>query len=513
MKTYKTAIITGAIALVAVIATVIILNMGNAGNGLYISAVSGDVQLSAADDGALSPAAADSKLSNGDIITVNDGGSCRLVYRSRKNSNDENYIVLESSTQVFVTGDFNGKSDSELFLNRGAVFVSSLTDCPANVIVRTESSSYLTKNAVMRISYEIGEAGALTKAASFGGNSEITLYDTMGNLVDRNGYKLQSPAPEILGSGRTSILISGDTPSFDSLNVPAVLSEYSASTLRELFTASTFGELAFSADEIKAAYDNAPDEMPAVPEITEAIPSETEIITETEAIPTETTVPEPVTEETTTTTPYTTEAPVTTTTPYTTTAPRPTTTAAPQTTAAPVTTTEASKPELIPVYIFIEDEVILQEVEYGESASQPSVPEIPGKKFIGWDGDFNNITEETNITAIFEDDNSSSESQTSAPDYENPFDNPTASDTTVQTFTVTVVINGQSTTQSVPYGGSAVLPNVAVPGFSFLGWEGNGSYITTDTTITAILVPDPTYNGDTTVTTTVTSSSFVDVTL
>ncbi|MBQ5333516.1 MAG: hypothetical protein J6K92_09705, partial [Oscillospiraceae bacterium] len=145
--------------------------------------------------------------------------------------------------------------------------------------------------------------------------------------------------------------------------------------------------------------------------------------------------------------------------------------------------------------------------------SQPSVPEIPGKKFIGWDGDFNNITEETNITAIFEDDNSSSESQTSAPDYENPFDNPTASDTTVQTFTVTVVINGQSTTQSVPYGGSAVLPNVAVPGFSFLGWEGNGSYITTDTTITAILVPDPTYNGDTTVTTTVTSSSFVDVTL
>jgi len=507
MKTYKTAIVTGAIALIAVIATVIILNLGSSGSGLYIAAVSGDVLVSTS-DGASEAAAADAQLSSGDILTVNEGGSARLVYRSKGNSNDENYIVLEPSTQVFVTGEFNGKSDSELFLNRGAVFVSSLNDCSANVTVRTESSAYTTKKAVMRIAYEMGDTQTLTKAVSFGGSSEISLYNSMGEPVDRNGYKLQSESPEILGEGRTAVVISGDVPSFDSLNVPAALSDYNAATLRELFTASSFGELAFSADEIKTAYDNAPDDTPAE---TETTPAETEMTlpTETETTPTETTVPEAVTEETTTTTPFTT-VPQTTTTPYTTTTARPTTTAAQTTTTAAQTTT-VSETRYVSVYIIIEDEIIAQEVEYGGNASQPSVPEIPGKKFIGWDGDFSNITEETTITAIFEDDPSTTTAVTTAPDSDDVFT--TTSDTAAsqQTFTVTISINGQITTQQVAYGESASLPAVNVPGFTFLGWEGDGSYVTSDITITAILVPDPTYDGTSQTTATVTTP-FSDVT-
>lgn len=512
MKTYKTAIITGAIALIAVIATIIVLNLGNSGSGLYIAAVSGDVLVSTS-DGTSEAAAADAMLSNGDIITVNEGGSARLVYRSKGNSNDENYIVLEPSTQVFVTGEFNGKSDSELFLNRGAVFVSSLNDCSANVTVRTESSAYTTKKAVMRIAYEMNDAQTLTKSASFGGNSEISLYNSMGEPVDRNGYKLQSESPEILGEGRTAVVISGDVPSFDSLNVPAVLSDYNASTLRELFTASSFGELAFSADEIKTAYDNAPDDTPAASETT---PSETDLTlpSETETSPAETSVPESIAEETTTTTPFTT-APQTTTTPYTTTTARPTTTAA-QTAAAQTTAAQTTEGETkyVSVYIIIDDEIIAQEVEYGGNASQPSVPEIPGKKFIGWDGDFSNITEETTITAIFEDDPTTTTAVTTVPETSNVFT--TTSDTTAaqQTFTVTVSVNGQLTTQQVPYGGSASLPSVNIPGFTFLGWEGNGSFITSDTTITAILVPDPTYTTTAASQTTVTvTTPFLDVTL
>lgn len=503
MKTYKTAIVTGAIALIAVIATVIILNLGNSGSGLYIAAVSGDVLVSTS-DGASEAAAADAKLSNGDILTVNENGSARLVYRSKGNSNDENYIVLEPSTQIFVTDEFNGKSDSELFLNRGAVFVSSLNDCTANVKIRTESSAYTTKKAVMRIAYEMGDTQTLTKTVSFGGSSEISLYNSMGDPVDRNGYKLQSESPEILGEGRTAVVISGDVPTFDSLNVPASLSDYNAATLRELFTASSFGELAFSADEIKTAYDNAPDDTPAD---TETTPAETEITLPTETTPAETSVPESITEETTTTTPFTT-VPETTTTPYTTTTARPTTTAAQTTTTAAQTT--ASEVRYVSVYIIIEDEIIAQEVEYGGNASQPSVPEIPGKKFIGWDGDFSNITEETTITAIFEDDPTTTTAVTTVSDSDNIFT--TTSDTTQQTFTVTISINGQLTTQQVPYGGSVSLPAVNVPGFTFLGWEGNGNFITSNTTITAILVADPTYTGTSQTTVTVTTP-FYDVTL
>jgi len=518
MKTYRTAIITGAIALIAVIATVIILNLGNAGSGLYIAASSGDVTITAP-DGSAEAASVDRLLAEGDIVTVNSG-SCRLVYRSRDNSSDENYIVLEPLTQLFVSDEFNGKDDGELYLNRGAVFVSSMLDTSANVIIRTENSSYTTKKSAMRIAYELGEGSAVTYAAAFGGSSEINLFDAMGNLIDRNGYKLQSEVPEILGEGRTSIIISGDTPSFESLNVPAVLSDYSADTLKELFTVSSFSELAFSAEEIKTAYDNAPQNVPEPAVSSETTPSETTAPV-TETTPAETTVPESVTEETTTTTPYTTEAPHQTTTaaPVTTTARPQTTTAAPVTTTArPVqTTTEAYEPELIPVYIIIEDEIIAQEVEYGGNASQPSVPEIPGKKFIGWDGDFSNITEETTITAIFEDIQGSAETTvTTAPsDFENPFDNPTAAVTTAEVYyTVTVIINGQATTQQVAYGQSAKLPDVSVPGFTFLGWEGDGTIITADTTITAILVPDPTYIPETqTLPTTTTSAAFSDVTL
>jgi hypothetical protein len=516
MKTYKTAIIAGAFALAAVIATVIILSLGNSGSGLYIAAVSGDVIVSTS-DGTSEAAAADAELTNGDILTVNEGGSCRIVYRSRSNSNDENYIVLEPSTQIFVTGDFNGKSDSELFLNRGAVFVSSLNSSSANVKIRTESSSYTTKKAVMRIAYEMNEDKTLTNSVSFGGSSEISLYNSMGEPVDRNGYKLQSESPEILGEGRTAVVISGDTPSYDSLNVPAVLSDYSASTLRELFTASSFGELAFSAEEIKTAYDNAPEESTASSDAAETTAAVTEVTLPTETTPAETSVPESFTEETTTTTPYTTAPPQTSTTPYTTTTERPVTTTV-TTTAAPVTTTAeqttASETKYVSVTIIIDDEIIAQEVEYGSNASQPSVPEISGKKFIGWDGDFTNITEDTTITAIFEDDPSATTTVTTATDSENIFASQTTETTTAaqQTFTVSISVNGVITTQQVAYGGSASLPDVSVPGYTFLGWEGNGSYITSDTTITAILIADPTYDGTTTATVTVTTP-FLDVTL
>lgn len=353
----------------------------------------------------------------------------------------------------------------------------------------------------------MNDTRTLTKAVSFGGCSEISLYNSMGEPVDRNGYKLQSESPEILGEGRTAVVISGDVPSFDSLNVPAALSDYNTATLRELFTASSFGELAFSADEIKTAYDNAPDDTPASSETT-LTETEMTLPSETETSPAETSVPESATEETTTTAPFTT-VPQTTTTPYTTTTARPTTTAAVTTTAAQTT---ASETRYVSVYIIIEDEIIAQEVEYGGNASQPSVPEIPGKKFIGWDGDFSNITEETIITAIFEDDPTTTTAVTTVPDSDDVFT--TTSDTTFaqQTFTVTVSVNGQLTTQQVPYGGSASLPAVNVPGFTFLGWEGDGSYITSDTTITAILVPDPTYNGTSQTAATVTTP-FLDVTL
>lgn len=474
MKSFKTAIIAGALALVAVIATVIVLTSGSSGYGLYISSVSGDVVISNAEG--TTQAAAETFLATGDALTVNAGGSCTLIYRTRDNY-DQNYIVLEPATQVLATGKYTGKSDDELYLNRGSVMVSALNKSKKNIIIRTASASVTTKDAAMRIAYELGEGTTTTLAASFGGSSEIQLYDALGNAVDRDGMKLQSP--EVLGEGLSAkVVSSGDVPSFEYLNIKTDLSAYNADTLKELLTISAFhdGMLSFTAAEIKAAYDAAPTEAPAdepeVPE--ESVTEETTVTTVPETSETEeTTIPSEETTVTTTT-------PAQTTTAYTTTTAA--TTQAPQTTAQ---TTSTASGKMITVYVIIDDEITMQEVPYGGNATQPADPVVEGKKFVGWDGSFTNITEETTISAIFEDDASVTTASTSV-----TFDTTETTTSDSRMFTVTVVVNGNATTQQVAYGGSAVLPAVNIPGYVFMGWDRSPDNITENCTITAILVPD-----------------------
>lgn len=474
MKSFKTAIIAGALALVAVIATVIVLTSGSSGYGLYISSVSGDVVISNAEG--TTQAAAETFLATGDALTVNAGGSCTLIYRTRDNY-DQNYIVLEPATQVLATGKYTGKSDDELYLNRGSVMVSALNKSKKNIIIRTASASVTTKDAAMRIAYELGEGTTTTLAASFGGASEIQLYDALGNAVDRDGMKLQSP--EVLGEGLSAkVVSSGDVPSFEYLNIKTDLSSYNADTLKELLTISAFhdGMLSFTAAEIKAAYDAAPTEAPAdepeVPE--ESVTEETTVTTVPETSETEeTTIPSEETTVTTTT-------PAQTTTAYTTTTAA--TTQAPQTTAQ---TTSTASGKMITVYVIIDDEITMQEVPYGGNATQPADPVIEGKRFVGWDGSFTNITEETTISAIFEDDASVTTASTSV-----TFDSTETTTSDSRMFTVTVVVNGNATTQQVAYGGSAVLPAVNIPGYVFMGWDRSPDNITENCTITAILVPD-----------------------
>ena len=474
MKSFKTAIIAGALALVAVIATVIVLTSGSSGYGLYISSVSGDVVISNAEG--TTQAAAETFLATGDALTVNAGGSCTLIYRTRDNY-DQNYIVLEPATQVLATGKYTGKSDDELYLNRGSVMVSALNKSKKNIIIRTASASVTTKDAAMRIAYELGEGTTTTLAASFGGASEIQLYDALGNAVDRDGMKLQSP--EVLGEGLSAkVVSSGDVPSFEYLNIKTDLSAYNADTLKELLTISAFhdGMLSFTAAEITAAYDAAPTEDPAdepeVPE--ESVTEETTVTTVPETSETEeTTIPSEETTVTTTT-------PAQTTTAYTTTTAA--TTQAPQTTAQ---TTSTASGKMITVYVIIDDEITMQEVPYGGNATQPADPVVEGKRFVGWDGSFTNITEETTISAIFEDDASVTTASTSV-----TFDTTETTTSDSRMFTVTVVVNGNATTQQVAYGGSAVLPAVNIPGYVFMGWDRSPDNITENCTITAILVPD-----------------------
>ncbi|MDE7295444.1 MAG: InlB B-repeat-containing protein [Oscillospiraceae bacterium] len=488
MQNIKTPVIAGAIALVAVIVTIIVVTSSGGGSGLYVAAVTGDVSVSNSSDGTTVPLEAESTLSSGDVITVNGDGSCKLIYKC-KDGTEKNYAVLEPATQIFVTGEFDGKSNSEMYLNRGSVIVTAMEEDKHNIIVRTENSSITTGGATLRIAFAVGESNT-TSVASFGGSSQIQLYDAMGSAVDRDGNTEEKA--EYLGSGLCGQIISGkgsEPPKYDYLNIDTVLSEYDRVTLRELLTISSETTLAFTPAAIKEVFDAASENEPAPDEVTESeTTSQTEVTFPDITIETEPT--ETVTEQITTTAPPVTTTQRTTTTYTTTTAAPVTTTTAPvtTTTAAPVTTEEEDligdddptvsggngEGNNIDVYIMIEDEIIYKTVPYGGSVEKPEDPYIEGKRFVGWDGSFDNVTEERNIYAMFEDVGGAAT---------------TASPSDVTFYTVTLNINGQLTVQQVQEGGAVQLPDVNVAGYDFIGWDKPGTDIRQNETITAILVP------------------------
>ncbi|MGN1102945.1 MAG: InlB B-repeat-containing protein, partial [Huintestinicola sp.] len=119
----------------------------------------------------------------------------------------------------------------------------------------------------------------------------------------------------------------------------------------------------------------------------------------------------------------------------------------------------------VTVIIIVDDDETIQEVPYGGSAEMPSVPDIPGKKFIGWDKSFVNITEDTTITAIFEDDNA------------------------VKIYhTVTICIADKTTSVQVEDGKDVPLPSVVnIEGYTFKGWDKDYRNVKQDMTISAIL--------------------------
>lgn len=474
MKNIRTAVIAGLIAIAAIVAAIIIIVSGNAKKGLYITSVSGDVSVSNSDNGTSEAVSAEQKLSQGDIITVSEGGSATLTYRTSKNK-DTNYLVVLPGSQVFVTDKFKGKEDAELYLNRGTVISSNSEDLGAVVNIRTANSGVGTACAVSTVSYVIGEESNYTEVSSLGGNVYIQLYDDQGDAVNNS---------EPLGPARKARIISGKNgPYFAYLNENASPSDYDAHQLRELFTISSYVKLSFTSEELKAAYDaipkedkseNEPEDLDTVttPSISEAATIQTADTITTDELSSET--------DETVTTIITSESSETTTTEATT-----TTTAETTTTTASEEETETEEPDdyddndpdndfdadIYTVYVVIDGVTTEQEVFAGGNAVQPADPIIDGKKFIGWDGSFNNITSDTTITALFEDADTGSSAEEGS-------------------HTVTVIIGSNTTTQTVKDGEAANIPaTITLEGYTFKGWDKDFSKVTSDMTVTAILEP------------------------
>ncbi|MBQ4225218.1 MAG: hypothetical protein II664_02775, partial [Oscillospiraceae bacterium] len=79
MKNIRIAAITGIIAVIALIVTIFIVAGGSSKYGLYITAVSGDVNISNSDKSTSENAEENRKLIKGDVVTVGDVGTCTIV--------------------------------------------------------------------------------------------------------------------------------------------------------------------------------------------------------------------------------------------------------------------------------------------------------------------------------------------------------------------------------------------------------------------------------------------------
>lgn len=469
LKNFKLPLILGGCAIIAVAATLIIVTGGfSGGYGLYITGAYGSVSVTSSD--VSEAAVSGDALKEGDVVTIGENSYCTIAYQGKKNSQSNNF-TLGPNSQILISNAFDGKDDGELFLRCGTFIGNFNDDDKSSVNVRTADSMISLKKSVAKISYYTNEFMSYTDVYTVMGQNSIQLYDAAGNPFND---------PEIQYGPRWGRIISDEGPSFDSLNLDFDLNEFNVFDLKQLLTISALIDgFPYTAEELRAVYEEKggdeantppPQSETEPPVVTEPTGSVSESVIQT-AAPIDTTPP-----------------PTQTTLPNQTTA-RPwsqtTASSTAETTQPPVTTTNEENTDLLQpddettqgdgsgayhfVTVIINGEETLQEVAHGGNAVKPADPVIDGLTFTGWDKSFENITQDTVITAMFKE---------------------TSNDPNATTHTVTVVINGRSNTIVVEHGQSANLPaTVNVEGYIFKGWDKDFSNITQDVTITAILEP------------------------
>ena len=246
-------LLVGMVAILMVISAAIMISLyfgGDVTRRTVISEISGSAYITR--DGKRLRANKNSYLQSGDILSTEANGSVRIAI------DDDKYIFVEPDSYLYIYyTDIASKGDISVNLSRGAV-ICQLNDPlkkNATFMLKTPNSTVDVRGTVFRTEFDFYETHMgysnvmMTQVQNFDGTVNLQLYDSSQDPFD---------LPMVLMERTAAQMITADgVCQYGYLNYNIDLLSLSEMTLREILRSGNETELAFSSDEINAAYISA----------------------------------------------------------------------------------------------------------------------------------------------------------------------------------------------------------------------------------------------------------------
>ena len=238
------------------------------------------------------------KLMSGDIISTNEKSTVRISL------DDDKYIFIEPDSSVYIYfTDIASEGDISVNLSRGAAIceLNEKLKKKATFNLKTPNSIVSVRGTVFRAQFDYMESYSdsrgvelanvmITQVQNFDGSVNLQLYDSSRDPFD---------LPKLLVERTSAQMITADDVcQYGYLNYDIDLGSINEDALHEILRASNEKELAFSHNEINAAYKHVVEEnrqTGTVTEISTEASSEEIFITTTVTTTTEATTEESAT--------------------------------------------------------------------------------------------------------------------------------------------------------------------------------------------------------------------------
>lgn len=243
-------ILIGMVAVLMIISTAIVISLyfgGDVTRQLTIIEINGSAYITR--NGKRLRADKNNRLQSGDILATESNGTVRIEIDNDK------YIFVEpdSSLYIYYT-DIASKGDIAVNLSRGAVICQLNDELKKNstFVLKTPNGTVDVKGTVFRTEFDYYESHMgysnvmITQVQNFDGTVTLQLYDSSQEPFD---------LPMMLVERTAAQMITADNVcQYGYLNYNIDLLSLEEMTLREILRADNETQLAFSSDEINAAY-------------------------------------------------------------------------------------------------------------------------------------------------------------------------------------------------------------------------------------------------------------------